>query len=219
MATNKKGFVLYADLIHTVSELPDELKGKLFQLILDYVNDLNPEPTDLILKIAFNPIKQQLKRDLSDYDAVIATRSEGGILGNLKRWHKDLYEKVVCQEISLHKANEIAKNRTESDSDKKIAQVAVTVTDTVTVKVKDSVIQDSQNLISIWTQDLKNSQTLETICLQLSISKDYALSMIPLFMKACKPNYPNFNEFASHFKNWLRTQDSKPKPIKPRALK
>lgn len=78
MAENKKGFVLYADLIHTVSELPNEIKGKLFQLILDYVNDLNPEPNDLILKIAFNPIKLQLKRDLKIWESKIKQRSEAG---------------------------------------------------------------------------------------------------------------------------------------------
>ena len=36
MAENKKSFVLYCDLIHTVEQLPDEVAGKLFKLILNY---------------------------------------------------------------------------------------------------------------------------------------------------------------------------------------
>jgi len=67
MAENKKGFVLYADLIHTVEKLPDEKAGELFKHILDYVNDKNPQTDDLIINISFEPIKQQLKRDLEKY--------------------------------------------------------------------------------------------------------------------------------------------------------
>lgn len=72
MADNKKGFVLYTDLNHTINKLPDETAGQLFKLILAYVNDENPTPDDILLEIAFEPIKQQLKRDLKKYE----TRAE-----------------------------------------------------------------------------------------------------------------------------------------------
>jgi len=68
MAENKRAFVLYTDLIHTVKQLTNEKAGKLFKHILSYVNDENPVTEDLILKIAFEPIKQQLKRDLKKYE-------------------------------------------------------------------------------------------------------------------------------------------------------
>jgi len=67
MATDKKGFVLYADLIHTVSKMPDDKAGELLKHILAYVNDENPETEDLIIQLTFEPIKQQLKRDLIKY--------------------------------------------------------------------------------------------------------------------------------------------------------
>ena len=35
MAKDKKGFILYADLIKVVSKLPDETAGKLFKIILN----------------------------------------------------------------------------------------------------------------------------------------------------------------------------------------
>jgi len=68
MAQGKKSFILYADLIHTVKKLPTEQAGKLLLHILEYVNDLNPETDDLMVEIAFEPIKQQLKRDLKGWE-------------------------------------------------------------------------------------------------------------------------------------------------------
>lgn len=88
MAENKKSFILYVDLIHTVSKLPDDVSGKLFKLILSYVNDENPiDPTDLVLQIAFEPIKQQLKRDLKDWESERLARSMAGKKGMANRWH------------------------------------------------------------------------------------------------------------------------------------
>ena len=68
MAENKKGFLLYCDLIHTVEKLDDEQAGKLFKHVLEYVNDLNPITEDLLTQVCFEPIKQSLKRDLKKWE-------------------------------------------------------------------------------------------------------------------------------------------------------
>jgi len=81
MANGKKSFILYCDLIHTVNELPDDKAGELFKHILSYVNDENPVTDDLITKIAFQPIKQQLKRDLKKYEGYIDKQRENGAKG------------------------------------------------------------------------------------------------------------------------------------------
>ena len=78
MAENKKGFMLYADQIHTVEKLSDVKAGKLFKHILKYVNDFDPVTDDIIVEIAFEPIKQQLKRDLKRYEAKKVQWSEAG---------------------------------------------------------------------------------------------------------------------------------------------
>jgi len=70
MAKDKKSVLIYCDLIHTVKHLPDELAGRLFKHLLAYVNDEDPQTDDVILKIAFEPIKQQLKRDLQKYNNI-----------------------------------------------------------------------------------------------------------------------------------------------------
>jgi hypothetical protein len=78
MAENKKSFVLYADLIATVGKLPDEIAGKLFKIVLEYVNDLDPVVDDLLLSVAFEPIKLQLKRDLKKYQGKREQWSDAG---------------------------------------------------------------------------------------------------------------------------------------------
>ena len=89
MAENKKSFLLYCDLIHTVQKLNDEQAGKLFKHVLEYVNDLNPETEDIITDLCFEPIKQNLKRDLRKYESTCEKRSEAGKKGMQKRWGKD----------------------------------------------------------------------------------------------------------------------------------
>lgn len=78
---DKKSFLLYCDLIHTVEKMPDNKAGELFKHILSYVNDLNPETDDLIVQLTFEPIKQQLKRDLDKWKVFIEKQSSNGALG------------------------------------------------------------------------------------------------------------------------------------------
>jgi len=81
MAENKKSFLLYCDTKFTIDKLTDEQSGKLFKHILNYVNDLNPVLNDLLLEIAFEPIKQNLKRDLKKYLNVCERNKLNGLKG------------------------------------------------------------------------------------------------------------------------------------------
>lgn len=134
MAQDKKSVLLYCDIIHTVEQLDDADAGLLFKHYLRYINDLNPEPPNKLIQIVFEPIKQNLKRDLRKWEATNGERSSSGILGNLKRWNKDLYDDVLNGKIDLKEAQEIAKNRKPSQT---VANIAVIVKDKD--KVKDKV--------------------------------------------------------------------------------
>ena len=68
MAKDKKSFVLYADLIHTVKKMNREDAGELLLHILKYVNDENPETENMAVYLTFEPIKQQFKRDLKKWE-------------------------------------------------------------------------------------------------------------------------------------------------------
>jgi hypothetical protein len=89
MAKDKNSFLIYCDIIHTVEKLTDEQSGKLFKHLLKYVNDLNPIPEDIVTEIAFEPIKQSLKRDLLKYNDKSAKNAENGRKGAEKRWNKN----------------------------------------------------------------------------------------------------------------------------------
>lgn len=81
MAENKKSFLLYADLIHTVRKMPKDKVGELLLTILEYVNDENPEITDNYIEVVFEPIKQQLKRDLQKYRNIVGRNKINGSKG------------------------------------------------------------------------------------------------------------------------------------------
>lgn len=83
MAENKKSFLLYCDLIHMTSKLSDQEAGQLFKHILEYVNDLNPQTDNKLIEIAFEPIRQSLKRDLQKYEGIRQKNKENA----LKRWN------------------------------------------------------------------------------------------------------------------------------------
>ena len=81
MATDKKSFLLYCDIQHTIKKLSDEQAGKLFKHILSYVNDESPATDDMIIDLVFEPIKQQLKRDLKVYNNRCQANKINGKLG------------------------------------------------------------------------------------------------------------------------------------------
>ena len=157
MAEDKKGFLLYTDLIHTIDKMPNDKAGELFKHILAYVNDLNPKTEDLIVQLTFEPIKQQLKRDLLKYKESKEDKSNAGKLGNLKRWNRDLYDKVVVDKMSIDEALKIAESRKVSHSDDvqslPIAEIAVN--DNVNVNVKDKVINNIDSRKTSFANSLK----------------------------------------------------------------
>lgn len=90
MAKDKNSFLIYCDIIHTVDKLDDLQAGKLFKHLLKYVNDLNPVAEDIVTEIAFEPIKQSLKRDLQKYESIRERNSENA----KKRWNATASDRI-----------------------------------------------------------------------------------------------------------------------------
>jgi hypothetical protein len=61
--------------------MPQDKAGILFLTILEYVNDLNPIVDDILVDLCFEPIKQQLKRDLATWDKFKEKQSLNGKKG------------------------------------------------------------------------------------------------------------------------------------------
>lgn len=90
MAKEKNSFLLYCDIIHTVEKLDDVQAGKLFKHLLKYVNDQNPTPENALVEIAFEPIKQSLKRDLIKYESIRERNSQNA----KKRWNATASDRI-----------------------------------------------------------------------------------------------------------------------------
>jgi hypothetical protein len=112
MAKDKKGFILYCDMRYTIEKLTHEQAGILFKHILKYVNDEDPIAEDLLIEIAFEPIKQQLKRDLVKFEDTKVKRSEAGKAGANKRWQTEANDSKRIQTIA-----KIADNVSVNDND------------------------------------------------------------------------------------------------------
>lgn len=89
MAEGKKGFVLYADQKELFDKLPNEKAGELIKHIFAYVNDEDPQTEDLLIDLAFIPIRQQLKRDLVKWENSANTSRENGKLGGRPKKPKE----------------------------------------------------------------------------------------------------------------------------------
>jgi hypothetical protein len=122
MAKDKKTVLLYVDLIHTIEKMDNENAGLYFKHFLRYVNDLNPEPPNILIDVTFEPHKQQLKRDLIKWESERKDRSERGKKGMASRWRKNITDDNCA----------ITEDNTAIPTITKI-----TVTDTVTVKEEE----------------------------------------------------------------------------------
>ena len=125
MATDKKSFILYTDMIHTVEKLPDEKAGLLLKHLLRYVNDQNPVTDDVLIDIAFEPIKHQLKRDLKKWEGKTVKLSSNGQLGGIKSGE------VRRQKALESKQNEAIASNSKQNEANEAVNVNVTVNDTV----------------------------------------------------------------------------------------
>lgn len=125
---NKKGFLLYVDIQNVINKLSDDYAGKLFKHILAYVNDENPTTNDLLLEIAFEPIKQQLKRDLLQWSETKVGRSKAGLASAEKK-----------KQNKLNLTNSTNVESKQQDETKSTVNVNVNVNDNDNVIIKDIV--------------------------------------------------------------------------------
>ena len=109
MAKNKKSVLIYVDWIATFNKLEDDEAGRLIKHFFSYVNDLNPT-SDRLTELLFEPIKQQLKRDLKAYEQTCERNSLNASL----RWNKN--NATACDRMRPNAKH--ADNDNDNDNDK-----------------------------------------------------------------------------------------------------
>lgn len=159
MAQGKKSFLLYADIIHTVKMLSAEHAGELFLHILRYVNDEEPEAENAVVKIAFEPIKQQLKRDLKRWEEIKEAKSKAGKASALAR-------KKSRRKQKQHPLTPVNTSQ-QSSTD-------LTVIDNVNVNVNDNV----SSLQEEYTEAKPPIFVFKTALVEQGVSEDLAKEWI-----------------------------------------
>lgn len=233
MAENKKSFICYSDWINIFNELKDGEAGKLVKHMFAYVNDQNPELNNKLLKIAFEPIKQQLKRDLKKWEGEVNQKSNSGKVGNLKRWHKDLYEQFKSGKMTIDEALNIAENRKTSHSDfcesHRVAKIAdtvnVTVTDTVIVSEEsDNTKQEKWNTLpgtnqhSLELPEISCGAVVQQFWFtrKVTITTEQVLGLWKVFKVenfSGEKYYRSPKETFSHFMKWCKFQNVENIPV------
>jgi len=195
MAKDKKSFILYCDIIHTVRKLPDESAGKLFKHILSYVNDENPVSDDIIVEVAFEPIRQALKRDLVKYEQLREKNKENA----RKRWDTKQNEKIPNDATASDRIPSDAKNA-----------------DSVSVSDSDIVVDVNSEINAIFKlfeNEIKSGAYDEQMnLLKLKFKIKYLSGAIEDFRTHLLVEgkvHPNTRELFKHFRNWLNMVDPK----------
>ncbi|SHF17135.1 DUF6291 domain-containing protein [Chryseobacterium vrystaatense] len=137
MAKDKKSFVAYSDWNSTFKKLSDEEAGKLAKMMFSFVSDENPEAPDRITELIFEPIKNQMERDLEKYKEVRQKRVEAGRSGGKKSGETRSKTEQIEANASSDKANEA----NACFASKNEANEAVNVNGNVNVIVNDILLE------------------------------------------------------------------------------
>lgn len=163
MANNKKSVLLYCDIIHTVEQLDDVDAGMLFKHYLRYINDQNPEPPSKLIQIVFEPIKQNLKRDLKKWEEKSNKRSSAGSIGAESKWGKS--------ENNLLRSERLAIARTKGTHNKKQWEELLEICDFTCVKCGSSNDIVKDHIIPIYQGGSDGIDNLQPLCRTCNSSK------------------------------------------------
>lgn len=134
---DKKSFLLYCDLIHTIEKMPKDKAGELFCTILKYVNDEEPIVEDLVVSLVFEPIKQQLKRDLVKYNSLCDRNSANGAKGGRPKKPK---EPTGLNGLLDKPRKADSDTDTDNDTEKEIYRAFAHLS--ISIEEKDNLLED-----------------------------------------------------------------------------
>lgn len=197
MAKDKKSFILYTDQSGVFNQLPDEIAGKLIKHIFAYVNDENPICDDLIINIAFEPIKQSLKRDLKRYEQYIEKQSLNGAKGGRPKKATETQETQPFFE-KPKKADSVSVSDSVNDNDNKINLLVF------------------DELWNLYNKKLNKEDSLNAFKKIKSSEYEVIKNHIPNFVKSFKDK--QFQPYFSTYLNKKRWQDEveTKQPVQPR---
>lgn len=169
MADNKKSFIAYCDWMETFEALPDDKAGQLAKHLFRYVNDLNPETDDILIKAVFANIKHTLKRDLKKYEKLREKRAEAGKQGGRPK-----------KQTEAKKANGLFEKQTEAKK-----ADSVNVSDSVSVSDINK-FNFKKELIKLGVEEKIASDWLKVRAKKKASNTETAFSRIKSEIELCK---------------------------------
>ena len=156
MQVEKKSFVLYNDQSDLLNMLNDEQAGVLIKKIFSYVNDgVIEKEEDIPINMVFTTLKNQIDRDTDKYFEKIEKSSKAGKIGNLKKWHPDIYKLYNEGKISIDDALKQFEKTSHPDKMRShpIANIAVNDNDNV-IGNDNEIDIDTDKLLEIYNSIL-----------------------------------------------------------------
>ena len=189
----KKSFVLYTDQREVFDELSDQDAGRLIKHIFSYVNDENPSTDDLLLKVAFLPIKTQLKRDLKMWDEKKIQRSEAGRKGGIAK--------------SSNAKKSLAKPSTATNSVANLAVNGNVNVNDIYKQTSSELKVDEESHNKIFRQLWKSNIWLEGIAMKYKVTKYEVQDHLNEFREECilkEELKVSQKDAKEHFINWIK---------------
>lgn len=146
MATEKNSFLLYCDTIHTIEKLSDIDAGQLLKHILRYVNDKEPVTDNPLVEIAFEPIRQSLKRDLIKYENIRERNSANA----KKRWNATASDRIP-NDAKNADSDSVSDSVISKDIYRRFAHLSITnleiekLLEKYSIQEIDAILDDIQN--------------------------------------------------------------------------
>lgn len=192
MAEGKKSFVLYSDITSTVKKIIEKDRingtnnsGELFYHILMYVSDENPEPINDTIDLVFEPIKMQLKRDLTKWETRSERSRENGKKGGRPSTNNIPEKPEETQQVILEPIKP----------------------DSVSVSVSDiNIINTKTRYESYMTQSLEDEIWKETFLVKRQLTLEnfpFALKDYNIHLLQQAESKKSLNDYKRHFANWV----------------
>ena len=224
MDTIKNSFILYNDIIDSTDELSDQEAGKLFKMILAKVNGKPYECNEKLIKLVLNPIEKSIDRNWQKYENKLKEKSYAGQIGNLKRWHKDLYDEFRKGKIDLNEAFKIVDSRKKSQSDKSVTEIADSDPDnahdpeSIPIPDSENVVddEDGKKLMDLYTvgnKFLKDKEVVNAFIESHNLkNRKHLIEKMKSFhlqLKKDKKTQKTLEDYSKHLDSWLNKQEGK----------
>lgn len=100
----RNSFILHLDSLKILDKMTPIQAGTFIKLIYEYQKTGKIKKIDFSMEMAIIPFLNQFKRDEKKYRGAI----DNGKIGNLKRYHEEIYHKYMAGKITLEDAENLA---------------------------------------------------------------------------------------------------------------